>query len=459
MNLRLFSAFIFMGLATILVEYISTGLSAVVKWAAVASVMVIVSVLLAWPRPDKSRLNRRLIRVLHDLIDISTSRSAETGSVFKLTSGLDPELQEAAEQLKEVIRELWQDKRHAEMVLAYMADGIIAVDSDGRITTFNQAAEVIFQRRASEVVGSKIDEVDLHPEVARLAFHCITEGGSREAEVKLPGLPPRVIGIFATSFPTGDAGRGWAMIILHDLTELRRHESNQKEFVSNVSHELRTPLTAVRTTAEVLLNGAKNDEDVVDRFLGTILSESDRLSALIEDLMEIAKRDSGIIKTDKAWLRTVDVVGRAVDVVRPQAEAKNVAVHVYVPDHLMSYCDEMQTVQLLRNLADNAVKYTHEGGRVDIEAEESGSDSVITVRDTGIGIPQGEVDRIFERFYRVDKARSRRLGGTGLGLAIVKDIVTAHGGSIQVETQLGKGSKFIVSLPGDTEDRLEQVAK
>lgn len=454
MNLRLCLAFFFMGMVAILVESISTGMAAIPKWAAVASILVIASVLFAWPRPDKSRLNRRLIKALQGLAEFSTSRSAGRLPAMKFPSDLDPELQEAVDRLREVIREMWQDKRHAELVLAYMADGIIAVDSDGHLRTFNQAAEVIFQRRGSEVEGRRIDEVDLHPELARLAYHCISEGGSREAEVKLPGLPPRVIGIFATAFPTGKAGHDWVMIILHDLTELRRHEANQKEFVSNVSHELRTPLTSVRTTAEVLLNGAKNDEDVVDRFLGTIISESDRLSALIEDLMEIAKRDSGIIKTEKAWVRTVDMIARAVDIIEPQADGKNVAIELNVPADMMTYCDEMQTVQLIRNLVDNAVKYTPDGGRVGIEAEASGTDCVISVRDTGIGIPQGEVDRIFERFYRVDKARSRRLGGTGLGLAIVKDIITAHGGSIRVETQLGKGSKFIVMLPGDTEDRL-----
>ncbi len=170
------------------------------------------------------------------------------------------------------------------------------------------------------------------------------------------------------------------------------------------------------------------------------------MSALIDDLMEIAKRDAGIITIDRSEVNVEQMVARAVN---PLVGRKNVTIDVKVPGDLIGFCDEIQTVQLVRNLVDNAAKYTPENGLVEISAWNSEGSLVISVKDTGIGIPHGEVERIFERFYRVDKARSRRLGGTGLGLAIVKDIVDAHGGEITVETQLGKGSAFVVRLPAE----------
>ncbi|MGB9619077.1 MAG: sensor histidine kinase, partial [Armatimonadota bacterium] len=238
-----------------------------------------------------------------------------------------------------------------------------------------------------------------------------------------------------------------AIIILHDLTEVRHHEKVQKEFVSNVGHELRTPLTAVRTTAEALLSGAKHDEAVLDRFLNTIISEIDRLSTLIDNLTEIVRVSSGIAPTEKSECSISEIVCQALEAVRPQAEKKNIEITVEVPQNLTGYCDGMQMVHVVRNLADNAVKYTPEGGSVRLWAGKEDSSIVIRVSDTGIGIPHGEIPRIFERFYRVDKARSRRLGGTGLGLSIVKEIVDAHGGEVLVESSLGSGSTFTVKLP------------
>jgi two-component system phosphate regulon sensor histidine kinase PhoR len=265
-------------------------------------------------------------------------------------------------------------------------------------------------------------------------------------EVRLSGAPEKVVGIRAAPF-SGSRQGDIALLLLGDLSETRRHEKMQKEFVSNVSHELRTPITAVRATAEALIAGAKNDEEVVDRFLNTIVAESDRLSALIDDLMEIAKRESGVTRTEKGEFCVAEIVRRAFATVRPLAEQKQVEVGFAVSDGLVARADEIQLVQLVRNLLDNAVKYTPAGGRVDVAAARADGEISISVRDTGIGIPHGEVDRIFERFYRVDKARSRRLGGTGLGLAIVRDIVEAHGGRIEVVTELGAGSTFTVTLP------------
>ncbi|MCE5199295.1 cell wall metabolism sensor histidine kinase WalK [bacterium] len=349
----------------------------------------------------------------------------------------------------ERVKVLNLDKRRSNMVLERMADGIIAINRAGEVTLSNPAADQICGTRHPFVIGSQIEDTDAHPEIMRLAYECIASGEIMKSEIKLPGWPQRVVSIQSVPFSEDDSGTQAAMVILHDLTDVRRHEKNHKEFVGNVSHELKTPITAIRTTAEVLLGGAKNDPDFVDQFLNTIISETDRLSALIEDLLEIARRDSGIATLTKSCCNVAELVAQGVAVVLPQASARGIVVDVDVPDELVLQCDGSQIVQLIRNLVDNAVKYTPEGGSVSITArrlDECGL--ALSVQDTGIGIPYGEIDRIFERFHRVDKARSRRLGGTGLGLSIVKTIVVSHGGKIDVESQLGKGSIFSVTIPG-----------
>lgn len=349
--------------------------------------------------------------------------------------------------VKDNIISLRQEKLRAEIILSSMADGIIAADNSGRITLINKAASEIFNVDQDIVLGKKLEDAELHPEVARLGYECVSAQSPQQIEITLPGWPQRVIDIRATPFGSQETGGDCAMIILHDLTEIRRHERDQKEFVSNVSHELRTPITAVRATAEALLAGAKDDENLENRFLNTIISESDRLSALIDDLMEIARHDSGIAKTERFDANISEIVNKAVNVVKPNLEQKNISLNVDVNSLLTCHCDEMQIMRVVRNLVDNAVKYTSDGGTIELTAKEDSGNLVISVKDTGIGIPHGEIERIFERFYRVDKARSRRLGGTGLGLAIVKEIVNAHNGRIDVDTQLGKGSTFTVTLP------------
>lgn len=386
----------------------------------------------------------RPVSVLQALRSLATGNDLDMGALKR--EGLGEDLLASIGELSGSVKALRGDKLRAEMVLSEIADGIITVDGTGKVALFNRAAESMLGEKAARVMGRDLESADLHPELARLAADCLTGEGPYEAEIRLPGLPERVVGIRAARF--SELGHGSsALLLLRDLSDIRRHEKMQKEFVSNVSHELRTPITAVRVTAEALLAGAKDDEDLVDRFLNNIVAESDRLSALIDDLMEIAKRESGITMTEKTEVGLVTAIERAYMTVRPQAEQNGISVELQVAADLTAYADETQFVQMIRNLLDNAVKYSSAGGQVTVSAARTHSGVEIATRDTGIGIPHGEVDRIFERFYRVDKARSRRIGGTGLGLAIVKDIVDAHGGKIVVDTELGKGSTFTVTLP------------
>jgi two-component system phosphate regulon sensor histidine kinase PhoR len=360
------------------------------------------------------------------------------------------ELADAVAELARLAKLLRYQKLQCELIVSNMTDGVIAVDSDGCITLVNRAAADLLGVKESELVAKKLIETELHPEVIRLGYESITQGKELSAEIQLPGQPPRVLKLRAVYLGQRERCGVSTLIIIEDLTEIRRHERVQKEFLSNVSHELRTPLTAVRTTAEALLSGAKNDTVLLDRFLRTILRETDRLSNLVGDLTEIVRISSGLASTEKSNCEIEDIVFQAVEVVRPLARNKNISISVDVPKNLTVLCDGTQMVHAVRNLVDNAVKYTPEGGSVSVSAGSQDSKLYIRVQDTGIGIPQGEVSRIFERFYRVDKARSREYGGTGLGLSIVKEIVNAHGGEITVETELGKGSTFTIFIPTTT---------
>lgn len=364
------------------------------------------------------------------------------------SGAVDDELRSAVETLAEAVDSLRVKVKRLERVVASINDGILAFGSGDTIVLANPAAASLLGRRKAQLEGSRIDQADLHPEIIRLVHDCLKSSEEVASEITLPGPDRKVLGLRAARCRAAERKTDCVIIVIQDLTDLRRHERYEREFVSNVTHEIKTPIAAVRSTAETLLTGAKNDPDVVDRFLNTIISESDRLAALIEDIMEIAKIDSGVAATEKAVSNVYDVVERAVNLLRQAAEQRGLELRVDVPKRLAGYFDPSQMVQVVRNLVDNAIKYTLEPGKVEVSARAEDDELVISVSDTGIGIPHGEVDRIFDRFYRVDKARSRRLGGTGLGLAIVKDIVESHGGRVTVESELGRGSVFTVRLPG-----------
>ncbi|MCE5324068.1 ATP-binding protein [bacterium] len=432
-------------LATVIIHSAGIHLWVWIVWLVIA-VLLILFLCYAYARASAVNAKRKA-NLAHIIAQIASGSESLSDEDYTLLDEFDTDLVNAVKGLSESVSVLRREKCQRVIVIESMADGVITVDVHGRIMLCNSAA-----CRLCDVsnlrIGMQLEDSDVHPEIIKLSYECMSEKNVLTSEIRLPGWPQRVIGIRAAWYRQANSSEDCALIMLHDLTDVRRHEMNQREFVANVSHELKTPITAVRTSAEALLAGAKNDEDFVDRFLNSIIAESDRLSLLIEDLLDIARRDSGITQTQKTTCSLVEIISRAVRVINPQAVNKNISIEVKVPDDLAGYCDEAQTVQMVRNLVDNAVKYTADGGHVSVEANEHESGFEIMVTDTGIGIPQGELDRIFERFYRVDKARSRRLGGTGLGLAIVKDIADSHGGKIDVRTQLGKGSSFTVTFPG-----------
>ena len=235
------------------------------------------------------------------------------------------------------------------------------------------------------------------------------------------------------------------LVLLDDVTELRRLETVRRDFVANVSHELRTPLASIRAMAETLQDGAVNDSAVAERFVNIIVGEVERLTRILEDLLILSRAESKMPERNLFPLNTlIQEVGERF---QKQAEKAFVTLNVQTPAPLMATANRDQIEQVLVNLLDNAIKYTHGGGRVNLWAEENTEHIAVHVMDTGIGIMSQDVPRVFERFYRVDKARSRQSGGTGLGLSIVKHIVETHGGLVTVQSEYGRGSTFSFTLP------------
>ncbi len=394
-------------------------------------------------------------------------------------------------RLQETQTELQREKEKSEAMLTRMADGIIVTDISGRIILFNPAAERIFGIPAQRALDKTVMDVFMDYDLSTMLARALGQGVPQTGEVTIgvmeqwsdgvmehhPMPPPlhhsttpplqRFLDVFVTLVETeGGQGHG-AVIVLHDLTEIRRLENIRRDFVANVSHELRTPVASIRAMAETLLMGAKDDPESAQQFLETMLKETERLSSLLDDLLELARIEAGRRELRKVDLNVRELVETVLNKLRPHAERKQLNVTVDVPDNLTLCADPDAMQQILVNLLDNAIKYTPNGGSVTVNGVlEYWSDGVLksrqsqhsntptlqhsirlTVSDTGVGIPREHLPRIFERFYRVDKARSREMGGTGLGLSIVKHLVEAQGGQVTVESEVGKGSTFTVLLP------------
>jgi two-component system phosphate regulon sensor histidine kinase PhoR len=251
-----------------------------------------------------------------------------------------------------------------------------------------------------------------------------------------------------TAAPVRAAGANGAVLVLHDITELRRLERVRRDFVANVSHEFKTPLTAIQGFAETLLNGALDDRANRKRFVEIIREHARRLARLTDDLLKLSRIEAGRLELEIRPVPVEALVNGCVETARLKAEAKGIEIHVETQKGSPPIRgDGVQLGEVLQNLLDNAVQYTPTGGRVEVISCANGQNVVFTVADTGIGVPEADLERIFERFYRVDAARSREAGGTGLGLSIARHIVEAHGGRIWVESAVGLGSRFHFSIP------------
>lgn len=356
-------------------------------------------------------------------------------------------LNQLAQNLHQRVGELETGRGRLSAVLKHMDSGVLFVDQEGRIQVLNPAAGRLLGL-SSRHLGARYDTC--LPSVALIQATHEALDGHGALRLHLEGRGPRPLQLEVDAVPVNarHPGGGGAVLVLHDVTAARRVEAMRRDFVANVSHELKTPLTSVQGFAETLLAGALEQPETARRFVAIIRSEAERMAALVRDLLTLARLEGDPGAVQPRALDLIPVVRQVLDRFVPVAAAAGVTLApLSAPDAAMALADPDQVDLVLSNLFDNAIKYNVDGGRVEVAVAVAAGEVRVTVSDTGYGIPPEALPRIFERFYRVDKGRSRKAGGTGLGLAIVKHIVEAHGGRVWAESQLGKGARLSFTLP------------
>ena len=323
--------------------------------------------------------------------------------------------------------------------------GALVVDGQRRIVESNPAAARLLGSRNGGLTGKTLLEATLSYEFVSLLNAAQETAQSQQQEIRRSSdAASRTLRVSIS--PLRDAEEdAYFLVLLDDVTELRRLEIVRRDFVANVSHELRTPLASIRAMAETLQDGAVHDDEVAERFVNIIVGEVERLTRILEDLLVLSRAESKLPERNVFPLNSL--IQEVAERFQTQAEKAVVRVTTTLPETLMANANRDQIEQVLINLLDNAIKYTPSGGKVEIRAEATGDLLTVHLSDTGIGIMSQDLPRVFERFYRVDKARSRQSGGTGLGLSIVKHIVETHSGSVTVHSEYGRGTTFTFTLP------------
>jgi two-component system phosphate regulon sensor histidine kinase PhoR len=394
---------------------------------------------------------RPFVRPFRDLGE-ATDRLARGEYETRIRPAAFPEGRDLARRLNEMrgrvveqIDTLEAERQQLRAVLGGMAEGVIAVGTGQRVLFANAAAGQILEFDPALAVGRPLWEVARHRAIQDLLDRTLKAGRPQREPVEIMTPPVRHLTVYVA--PLGEADGPGAVLVLDDTSELRRLERVRQEFVANVSHELKTPLAVIQACAETLQDGAAEDPDARESFLHQITDQSARLLALILDLLSLARLDAGEETFERQELRIGELINECIDRQRPRAEAKRMTLEgVPPPQELTVWADPEAASQILDNLVDNAVKYTPAGGMVRVRWSATPDEVHIDVEDNGPGIPEVDLPRIFARFYRVDRARSRELGGTGLGLAIVKRLSQAMGGSVKVASEVGRGTTFTVTL-------------
>jgi two-component system phosphate regulon sensor histidine kinase PhoR len=348
-------------------------------------------------------------------------------------------------QLGRTIHTLTDERNRSAAILASMVEGVAVVAGDERVLYCNHAFEQILELPEGSSQGKKLVEALRQAELVAAVRQALPGAKQITGEVEVGTVRRRSFSV--TAAPVRAAGANSAVLVLHDITELRRLERVRRDFVANVSHEFKTPLTAIQGFAETLLAGALDDTTNRRHFVEIIRDHAWRLARLTDDLLKLSRIEAGRLELELRSVRVQALVNGCVETARLKAETKGLRIKVALPEGLpLVRADGAQLGEVLQNLLDNALQYTPRGGEIEVSACANGSSVTFTVADTGIGIPESDLERIFERFYRVDAARSREAGGTGLGLAIARHIVDAHGGRIWVESAVGQGSRFHFSV-------------
>jgi two-component system phosphate regulon sensor histidine kinase PhoR len=337
-------------------------------------------------------------------------------------------------------------KAQQQVLFNSMLEGLLLLDRNRKIYLANRAFKNLFGIK-TELRGKTVMEALRLHELAELVERVETKGQVFDHELKLPELSERWLQVNAAVITNSAGEREGTILVFHDLTRLKQLERTREEFVANVSHELRTPLSLIKGYVETLLDGARNNPEVADRFLKIIERNTQRLDLLIQDLLTISALEAGRMKLSLQPVALRPLVEKIFTDLKPPADNKNITLINQLPE-LAATADASRLEQVLANLVDNAIKYGRAQGHVTVGGKQRDDGKIeMFVQDDGPGIPAESLDRVFERFYRVDKARSREQGGTGLGLSIVKHIVQAHGGEVWVKSEPGKGATFFFTLP------------
>jgi two-component system phosphate regulon sensor histidine kinase PhoR len=370
---------------------------------------------------------------------------ADTKEIATLANSMN----RMAEQLDARIRTIVEQRNEREAVFSSMSEGILALDAKERIVALNQAAADILAMNIEESPGKSIHDVVRIAALYDFIGKAFNDPGTVETEITLPGETERCLQAHGTALKDTSGSRVGVVLVFNDITRLKKLENIRRHFVANVSHELKTPITAITGSAETLLDGALENHEDSRRFLKMIIRHSDRLNNLIEDLLSLSRLESeserGDIKLSRS--RITDILESAVQACHDKNIARKITITCSCDSSLEADINPLQLEQAVINLVDNAVKNSSPGTTVYIDTAISNDEIVIAVRDEGCGIERKHLPRLFERFYRVDKARSHEAGGTGLGLAIVKHIALSHGGRVSVESTPGKGSTFRIHIP------------
>ncbi len=353
---------------------------------------------------------------------------------------------------------LWEERQarslHRQLqeqtILGAMLEGVIAVDHQHRITHLNLAATRLLQVEPERAAGRLLEETVRHPDLHRLAGQVCASGEAAETELQWHGSKPCILQVRASPMRSeGRSGTG-AVLVLHDITEVRRLEKAQRDFVANVSHEFKTPLTSLKGFVETLQDGALDDPADARRFVGIMGRQVDRLQSLVEDVLSLSRleQEAGTRPPPRQDHALRPILHNALEACLPAAQAKSIALDLVCDSAARACVNPPMLEQAAINLIDNAIKYSESGTRVDIRVEREGPGWRLAVHDQGPGIEAQHLPLIFDRFYRVDKSRSRKAGGTGLGLSIVRHIALAHDGRVDVQSEPGRGSVFSLILPG-----------
>ena len=353
----------------------------------------------------------------------------------------------ASEATAQKLRELESQRQQAQAILDSMVEGVVALTREGQILWLNGSAQRLLKLSSDQAAGKRLTELVRHTELDEMIKEVLTQRRPASREIQTFSPREQVMRFQATPCE-GGASDAALVLMAQDVTEVRRLEGLHREFAANVSHELKTPLTSIKSLTETLLTGALEDAQNNRRFVSMIDQDATRLTRLIDDLLELSQMESKASPLNLQPVNLRSLIESLLPMFQQPMQERQITMEVMIPsDTPQVQADPDRLRQVFVNLIDNAVKFNTPNGRVSIRAQIFKAQIRILVEDAGVGIPEQDLPRIFERFYRVDKARSRELGGTGLGLAIVKHLVELHHGTVEVESRLGSGSTFTITLP------------